>query len=139
MGWRTPCSRTELVRSSRPALSIDSRGWFGLAVTLSTGMFRTAAGPTMVVSSALRRLRTFWERPCVLSSLSRAVAAARKFGLAKRDYLLGEIAVVIGGIRGACVCGDRQTGQRGFSELHGVADDGSEDVVIAVLPHLIEH
>src|ERR1035437_8082618 len=122
-----PCSRTEAVRSSSPALSMARRGWFGFGSIRSRGMLRTAAGRTTVVSSALRRLRTFCESPWPRSSLSRAVAAARKSGLAKRNYLPGEFAVVVSGLGGAGVLGDRLAREGGLAELHGGPADRGTD------------
>src|SRR5436190_13162370 len=74
-----------------------------------------------------------------LSSERRRAAAARKSVLAKFDDLPGKLAIRSGGFRLARVNGDGSTDEGCLAELHGVADDRVEDVVIADDPQLIEH
>src|SRR5437899_8128887 len=73
------------------------------------------------------------------SSDSRRAATARKSGLAKFDHLPGELAVRASGFRGTGVGRDRPAGQRRFAELHRVADDAREDVVVADHAQLVQH
>ena len=67
------------------------------------------------------------------------MAAARKSGLAKSDYLPSKRAVVVGGLRRACVLSDRPADQGCLAKFHRVSDDRVEDVVFAVFAHLCQH
>ena len=73
------------------------------------------------------------------SSDSRRAAVARKSGLAKVDHLPGELAVGPRGVGGPGVRRDRSADERRLAELHGIADDGVEDVMVADDTQLVEH
>src|SRR5215831_13722712 len=73
------------------------------------------------------------------SSDSRRAAAARKSVRGKVDHLPGEFAIDPCGVAVAGVGRDGPTDQRRFPELHRVADDAAEDVVIADDTQLVQH
>src|SRR6478609_2809568 len=99
------------------------------------GMTRT---PTLrPASSGLSRLMIAGESS--LSSDRRRAAAARKSGLAKFDHLPGKVAVGAGGFRRPGVRGDRTACKRRLAELHRVADDAAEHVVVTDDAQLVEH
>src|SRR6185369_917067 len=73
------------------------------------------------------------------SSDRRRAAAARKSVRAKVDNLPGKLAVRPRRVGMCRIHRDRSPDERGLTELHGVADDRVEDVVIADDPQLLEH
>src|SRR5262245_8616651 len=101
----------------------------------STGMtFTPTLRPTF---SEVSRLTIAGESS--RSSDRRRAAAARKSGLAKVDHLPSEVAIGPRRFGRAGVRGDRPSRQRRLAELHGVADDAAEDVVVADDAQLVEH
>ena len=74
-----------------------------------------------------------------VSSDSRRAAAARKSVRAKVDHLPGELAIDPGGIAAAGVGRDGAADERRLAELHGIADDAREDVMVADAAQLVEH
>src|SRR5258705_2454899 len=103
------------------------RGCSGFGSMWSTGTIRT---PTDRVGlSGDSRLTIAGESS--RSSDSRRAAAARKSVRAKVDHLPGEFAIGTGRIAGGGVRGDGTTDEGRLAELHGLADDAGEDVVVA--------
>src|SRR5438045_7384586 len=73
------------------------------------------------------------------SSDRRRAAAARKSVRAKVNHLPRQLAIGASGVRVTGIDGDRPADEWCLTELHGVADDRVEDVVVADDPQLIEH
>src|SRR3954447_651755 len=73
------------------------------------------------------------------SSESRRAAAARKSVLAKVDHLPGERAIGAGGLGCRRVRRDRPANEWRLAKLHGLANDGAEDVMVPDDPELVEH
>src|SRR3954447_21596774 len=136
MGWRTPCSRIDAESSWSVSSSNARRGCSGFDAIWSTGIIRTPprARPWRSFDS---RLTMAGESS--LSSESRRAAAARKSVLAKFDHLPGKLSIRSRRFGLARVHRDRSADERRFPELHRVADDRVEDVVVADGAELIEH
>src|SRR3954451_22466956 len=73
------------------------------------------------------------------SSESRRAAAARNSVLAKVDHLPGESAIGAGRLGRRRVRRDRPADEWGLAKLHGLANDGAEDMMVSDDPELIEH
>src|SRR5688572_29055584 len=135
MGCRTPCSRIDAVSSSSVSWLKARRGCCGLESMRSTGTIRT---PTLRVGESFdRRLTMAGESS--RSSERRRAAVARKSGRAKVHHLSRELAVRSRCVTVSGVVRDRAPDQRCFAELHGVADDAAEDMVVADDAELVEH
>src|SRR4029079_14136009 len=132
---RTPCSRIEFASSWRAASSKIVRGWSGFGSVRSSAIDLT---PTLRPECS-EVSREMIDGESSRSSDRRRAATARKSGLAKVDHLPGELAIRASGFRRAGIRGDRPAGQRRLSELAGVPDDATEDVLVADHPKLIQH
>src|SRR2546428_11840430 len=113
------------------------RGWLGFGWTFSSGSSRTAVG----VRAASRLMIPGWES---LSCAKIRLPASRKdlvFGrsLVSTDDLPCEIDERLRGVRLPVVFGDRHACGGCLADLHGLADDGVEDLVIPDLLERVEH
>src|SRR5689334_14678222 len=125
----------EAASSSSVSWLNASRGCSGFGSIRSTWTMRT---PTLRVGpSGESRLTMAGESS--RSSESRRAAAARKSGRAKVHHLPCQFTVRAGGFAAASVGRDRPPDERSLTELHGIANDAAEDVVIADDPQLVEH
>src|SRR4051794_11684252 len=94
--------------------------------------------PTVLVGLSGDKRLTMAGESCVSSDRRRA-AAARKSVRANVDHLPGQFAIDARGIAGSCVRGDGPADERRLTELHGLADDAVEDMVVADDAQLVEH
>src|SRR5690349_22678288 len=101
-----------------------------------TGMTRTPVDRPTSESSADSRLKMAGESS--RSSDRRRAAAARKSGLAKVDHLPSKLAIRLRRDRAPGVRRDGPADERRLAELHRVADDRVEDVVVAHDPELVQ-
>src|SRR6185369_10130879 len=133
--WSTPCSLIEAESSWRASASKTIRGWPGFDSMRSIDRTLTPVVRPAFSDDSRETMAGESSR----SSDSRRAATARKSGLAKVDYLPGELAIGARGFGCTGVRRDRPTGQGRLTQLHGVADDAAEDVVIADDAQLVQH
>src|SRR5437762_7225290 len=113
------------------------RGWFGFGITFSSGISRTAVG----VRAASRLMIP----GCASDSWAKIrFPASRKdlvFGrsLVSTDDLPCEIDERLRGVRLLVVFGDRHARGGRLADLHGLADDRVEDLVVPDLLQRLEH
>src|SRR3989442_6755560 len=143
MGWRTPCSRIDAARSLSVSWCHVIRGWEGFGTTRSSGMSRTAVG----VRAARRLMIPGWASfswakmrfPASRNDLRpRGTGGAAPRLLVSTDHLLGQVDEALRRVGTGLVHGDRDARGGRLADLHGLADDGLEDLVIAQVPERIE-
>src|SRR6266542_2206156 len=135
IGWSTPCSRIDAASSWIVSSWNVIRGCCGLGTTFSTGMSRIEFG-----LCEARRLTI----PCCASRSCwkmRVPASRNDFpeGLLSIDHLLREIEEGLGRVGARVVHGDRYAGCRRFADLHRLADDRLEHLVVAEIAQRLEH
>src|SRR3954463_16659881 len=74
-----------------------------------------------------------------VSSDRRRAAAARKSVRANVDHLPSQFAIDARGIAGSCVRRDGSADERRLAELHRLADDAVEHVVVADDAQFVQH
>src|ERR1700694_3932857 len=126
MGWSTPCSRIDAASSWSVSSWNVMRGCSGFGTTLPTGSSLIEFGPfearrlTMPCCAS----RSCWKMrvPASLNDLPLFVSIR---------YLLREIDECLRRVRLRVVDRDRDAGGRRLTDLHRLADDGPEDLMVA--------
>src|SRR6266508_4512032 len=139
MGCRTPCSRIEAASSWSVSSCQVMRGCVGFGTTFSSGISRTAVG----VRAASRLMIpgcasvSCWKMrlPASRKDLLRALDGL----LVSTDDLLREIGEALRRLGARVVHADRHAGRGRLADLHGLADDGVEYLVVAELAERVEH